>query len=105
MTNENLRIAAVVHSRTVRDKNAEIRRLEIANEQLVKQYAELHLKYTIVSTLMRKFARLHSLARWSSEMKANKVDGKYPPRLRTLQEWDRFNKALVDKPWEVVTEP
>jgi hypothetical protein len=82
----------------------EIRRLEMANAQLVKQYGELQLKYMIVSTLMRRFARLVTLDRWSRRMREAEVDGVEPPRFRTMQEWDLFNKALVDRPWEAVTD-
>jgi len=91
-------------STTVKEKNAEIRRLELANEQLVKQYADLHLKYTIVSTLMRRFARIRSIERWSERMHWASTDGTKPPRVRTMAETDRMSKAMVNKPWEVVTD-
>lgn len=91
-------------SKTIQDKNAEIKRLEIANAQLVKQYGELHHKYSIVSTLMRRFARIRSLERWSDRMHWSYTDGTPPPRTRTLEETDRMSKAMIDKPWEDVTD-
>lgn len=91
-------------SKTIQDKNAEIKRLEIANAQLVKQYGELQLKYMIVSTLMRRFARLSTLYRWSGRTREAEVDGVEPPRFRTMTEWDSFNTALINKPWEDVTD-
>jgi hypothetical protein len=88
-------------SKTIQNKNAEIRRLEIANAQLVKQYGELQLKYMVVSTLMRRFARLRTLDRWSSRLRD--IESKFT-HVRTAEEWDRLNKAMIDKPWEDVTD-
>jgi hypothetical protein len=102
--NQNLLDGARRVSKTIQDKNAEIKRLEIANAQLVKQYGELQHKYSIVSTLMRRFARMRTLDRWSSRMRASQVDGVEPPRFRTMAEWDAFNAALINKPWEDVTD-
>lgn len=82
----------------------DIARLEAANAQLVKQYGELQHKYLIVSTLMRRFARLCILDKWSRRMSDARTGGERPPRLRTREEWDRFNAALIDRPWEVVTD-
>lgn len=104
MTNEQMMTGLKQHVKSIQDKNAEIRRLEIANARLVEQNARLHEKYTVVSTLMRRFARIRTLDKWSDRMRASQVDGVEPPRVRTMAEWDSFNKALIDKPWEVVTD-
>jgi hypothetical protein len=99
--NENLRAAGALHNRTVRDKIAEVRRLEIANAELVKRCAEYERKYVIASTLMRRFARLRGLSRWLDRTVKDDTGYAYT---RTIQQHDRFSKALVDKPWEVVTD-
>lgn len=98
---ENMLEAQRAVSRTIKEKNAEIRRLEIANAELVRRCAEYERKYVIVSTLMRRFARMRSLDRWAARV-AGAVA--LPARERTIEEHDRMTKALVDKPWEVVTD-
>jgi len=102
--NQSLLDGARRVSRTIREKNAEIRRLEIANARLVEQCAALDRKNIVLSTLMRRFARIRSLERWDERMHWSHTDGTKPPRTRTLEETDRMAKAMADKPWEVVTD-
>lgn len=80
---------------------SDVKRLELANAQLVKQYGELQHRYLIVSTLMRRFARLRTLDRWSSRLTG--INPKFT-HVRTAEEWDRLNKAMINKPWEDVTD-